>query len=244
GMGSYSQRDHLLPFLSAEHRDWAAGVLRASVEALRAEGLPFRGILYGGFMLTARGPRLLEFNARFGDPEALNVLTLYEPGQFDELLYGVATGSVDPGLVRFRLRSTVVKYIVPVGYGGAPEIGAEIEYDRPAIEEAGVHLYFGSVEPNGPGRVRLTASRGLALVGESSAIWEAGARVESALGAVRGRFELRHDIGTADDLTRRVEHLRQLLAPGAKASPIPLSVLPPTSPPSSAGAPGQVLAPD
>ncbi|MHB8351461.1 MAG: phosphoribosylamine--glycine ligase [Thermoplasmata archaeon] len=242
GMGSYSQRDHLLPFLSAEHRDRAWAILQASVAALRAEGLEYRGVLYGGFMLTARGPRLLEFNARFGDPEALNVLTLYEPGNFDELLHGVATGSVDRDLLRFRLRATVVKYVVPIGYGGAPEIGAEVSFDRTVLEDAGVHLYFGSVEPAGADRIRLTASRGLALVGEASAITEAGARVEAALQGVHGRYAVRHDIGSREDLTRRVEHLRQLLSPGAKPSPLPLSVLPPDAPPSSAAGPGQVLA--
>ncbi len=241
GMGSYSQRDHLLPFLAAEHRDRAVRILTDTVAALRAEGLRYRGVLYGGFMLTARGPRLLEFNARFGDPEALNVLTLYEPGEFDRLLHGVATGAVDRGLLSFRLRATVVKYVVPIGYGGAPEIGAEVTFDRPLLEDAGVRLYFGSVVPAGAGAVRLTASRGLALVGEASAVAEAGARVEAALAGVRGRYAVRHDIGTKEDLSRRVEHLRKLFHPGAAPSPLPLSVRPPDAPPSSAGAPDQVL---
>jgi phosphoribosylamine--glycine ligase len=241
GMGSYSQRDHLLPFLSAAHRDRALEVVRAVAEALRADGTPFRGVLYGGFMLTAQGPKLLEFNARFGDPEAMNVLSLYEPGQFQDLLYAIATGELPSDLVRFRLRATVAKYIVPVGYGAAPEVGSVVEYDAPAIEDAGVHLYFGSVEPAGAGKVRFTSSRGLALVGEASAVWEASERVDAAAKFVRGRFYLRHDIGTREDLSRRVEHLRQLLAPGAKASPLPLSVAPPGAPPSSAAGPGQVL---
>jgi phosphoribosylamine--glycine ligase len=92
GMGSYSQRDHLLPFLARPQRDRALEILEKSVAALRSEGLPYRGILYGGFMLTSKGPYLVEFNARFGDPEALNVLALYEEGNFAELLAGVAGG--------------------------------------------------------------------------------------------------------------------------------------------------------
>ena len=241
GMGSYSQRDHLLPFLSRSHLERATDILRSTVAALWTEGLPYRGVLYGGFMLTAEGPKLLEFNARFGDPEALNALALYEPGQFEELLAGVAHGRVTPELVQFRLRATVVKYAVPVGYGGAPELGAVIEYDAPAIESAGVGLYFGSVEPAGAGRVRLTASRGLALVGEASAVWEASERVDAALRFVRGRYYVRKDIGTRADLQRRTEHMRQLFAPGAKPSPLPLSVAAPEAPPSSAGGPEQVL---
>ncbi|EQD31060.1 phosphoribosylamine--glycine ligase, partial [mine drainage metagenome] len=107
GMGSYSQRDHLLPFLRPADRDRAIDLIKGTAAALASEGRPFRGILYGGFMQTARGPVLVEFNARFGDPEGINVLTLYEEGDLDELLMGVAQGRVNPTLVEFRLRATV-----------------------------------------------------------------------------------------------------------------------------------------
>ncbi|MGP8075149.1 MAG: phosphoribosylamine--glycine ligase, partial [Thermoplasmata archaeon] len=180
GMGSYSQRDHLLPFLSAGDRDRSIAIIEKTAAALRAEGLSYRGILYGGFMLTANGPRLLEFNARFGDPEGINALTLYEEGDFADLLYGVASGKVDPNLVQFRRRATVVKYIVPPGYGDRSRPGGLVTVDAGAIEAAGVHLLYGSVDAAGPATVRLGTSRGLALVGEASAIHEAGTRVEAA----------------------------------------------------------------
>jgi len=241
GMGSYSQRDHLLPFLRSSDRDGAVDCLEKTVAALRAEGLPYRGVLYGGFMLTADGPRLLEFNARFGDPEGINVLVQYEEGDFSELLFGVATGRIDPNLVRFRRRSTVVKYLVPPGYGSRARPGGLLAIDERAVEDDGVHVYFGSVEAAGPGVVRLGTSRGIALAGEASAIHEASARVESALRHVKGDFYVRHDIGTRADLERRWEHVRRLLAPSAKPSPLPLSVAPPDAPPSSAG-PAELLA--
>ncbi|MGI0139633.1 MAG: phosphoribosylamine--glycine ligase [Thermoplasmata archaeon] len=234
GMGAYSQRDHLLPFLSSNSRDRAIGVLEGAVAALRAEGIEYRGVLYGGFMLTANGPLLLEFNARFGDPEGANVLALYEEGNFDELLFGVATGKVDPNLVRFRLRATVLRYLVPPGYGDRPQTGGVIELDEPAIEAEGVRVLYGSVEPAGPAAVRLGSGRGVALLGEASAIHEAAVRVEAALAHVKGDYYVRHDIGTLADLARRREHMRQLLAPGAKSSPLPLSVAAADAPPSSA----------
>lgn len=240
GMGSFSQRDHLLPFVSGAMRDRALEVLTRTVEALKSEGVPFRGVLYGGFMQTSRGPVLLEFNARFGDPEAINVLSLYEPGSFDELLFGVASGRVDPNLLRFRQRATVVRYVVPRGYPTAPGGGA-LDLDLPAIEALGVQVRYGAVEGTGGGRVRLSASRGVALMGDASAIHEAAARVEAALAFVHGDFDVRHDIGTREDVTKRTEHVRRLLVPGAKASPLPLSVAAPDAAPSSAGGPGQVL---
>ncbi|MCI4336059.1 MAG: phosphoribosylamine--glycine ligase [Thermoplasmata archaeon] len=233
GMGAYSQRDHLLPFLSASMRDRALEILRKSVEALRSEGIPYRGILYGGFMLSARGPVLMEFNARFGDPEAINVLTLYEEGNFAELLLGVATGRVDPNLVQFRLRATAVKYLVAPGYPDHPVVGGLITVDEPAIEELGVHVRYGSVDAAGPSQVRLTGSRGIALVGEASAVHEAGARVEAAIAHVTGEFQVRHDIASKADLAMRVERMRGLFVPGAKPSPLPLSVSAPEAPPAS-----------
>jgi phosphoribosylamine---glycine ligase len=235
GMGSYSQRDHLLPFLSPGDRDRALEVLEATVAALRQEGLPYRGVLYGGFMLTAQGPRLLEFNVRFGDPEGINALTLYEEGDFSGLLLGIADGHLDPNLVRFRRRSTVVRYLVPPGYGSRAVPGGLLELEEAKVEAAGVHVLYGSVDVAGPGVVRLGTSRGVALVGEASAIHEAAARIESALRHVRGTYYVRHDIGTQADLARRWEHMRQLLRPGSAPSPLPLSVAPPEAPPSSAG---------
>jgi phosphoribosylamine--glycine ligase len=241
GMGSYSQRDHLLPFLGSTARDRALAILTATVGALRSEGINYRGVLYGGFMQTAQGPVLLEFNARFGDPESINVLSLYEPGNFVELLHGVAVGRVDPTLVRFRLRATVVRYVVPPGYPTVPRPGEVITIDEPAIERLGVHVRYGAVEARGPGQFALLTSRAVALVGEASAIHEAASRVEAALACVTGEYFVRHDIGTKEDVARRTEHLRALQVPGAKPSPLPLSVLPAGSAPSSAAGPDQVM---
>jgi hypothetical protein len=111
--------------------------------------------------------------------------------------------------------------------------------DEAKIEAEGVHVVYGSVDVAGPATVRLGTSRGIALVGEASAIHDAAARVESALRHVGGTYYVRRDIGTQADLSRRWEHVRQLLSPGARASPLPLSVAAPDAPPSSAGAPEQ-----
>jgi phosphoribosylamine--glycine ligase len=243
GMGSYSQRDHLLPFLSAEHRDAAFDVVKRTAAALRSEGIAYRGILYGGFMLTARGPLLMEFNARFGDPEGINVISLYEDGDFAGLLEGVAFGRVDPTLLRFRQRASVVKYLVPPGYPASPTAGGILEVDEPGIEALGVHVFYGGVEPAGPARVKVGTSRAVALVGEASAIAEASHRVDAAAARVRGEFAWRSDVGSRDDVLKRTEHVRRLLSPGAKPSPLPLSVARPDAPPSSAGTLAQVMGP-
>ncbi len=211
GMGSYSERDHLLPFLTKEDREAATEILRGVVAALRKENLEFRGVLYGGFMLTAQGPEVLEFNARFGDPETLNILTLFDGTDFADLLYQVAASRIDPSHVSFRLRATVCKYLVPVGYPDSPKKGSLLRIDENAIRDLGVTVYYGSVSPGPePGTALTGTSRSLALVGESSARKDAEARVEQALKHVQGEYYVRHDVGSVADVKARVEHMHRL----------------------------------
>ena len=79
GMGTYSFADHSLPFLSKENIVAAQKTNeRVAIELYKKTGEKFRGILYGGFMLTGDGVKVIEYNARFGDPEAMNVLSVLE----------------------------------------------------------------------------------------------------------------------------------------------------------------------
>jgi phosphoribosylamine--glycine ligase len=211
GMGSYSSRDHLLPFLPASDAQRAKAILEATVRALREEGREFRGILYGGFLLTRDGPKVLEFNARFGDPEALNVLTLFDGTDFADLLYQLAGDRITPAHVSFRRRATVVKYVVPPGYGENPRGGGILTVDEERIRDLAVTVYFGNVTAaEGPGRWVMGTSRSLGLTGEASAIHEAEARVEQALAFVRGDYRVRHDVASAADIQASVDHMRNL----------------------------------
>jgi len=84
GMGSYSCADHRLPFLLPHHVEEASAINAAMADALWKEtGQRYKGILYGGFMATQNGIRLLEYNARFGDPETMNVLSIMETDLVD-----------------------------------------------------------------------------------------------------------------------------------------------------------------
>ena len=83
GMGSYSDFGGLLPFLSQENYDKAVTIMKNTLTAIASEAEPYKGILYGQFMLTSDGPRLIEYNARFGDPEAMNVLSLLKTPLID-----------------------------------------------------------------------------------------------------------------------------------------------------------------
>src|SRR5947208_6041095 len=118
GMGSFSDANHRLPFLTEDDFAGALQTMRQTVVAMDSRGTPFKGILYGGFMATKDGPKLLEFNVRFADPEAMNVLPIFED-DFLETCQGIVEGRL-PSSLRFAPRATVCKYVVPMGYGTHP----------------------------------------------------------------------------------------------------------------------------
>src|SRR5882672_3573395 len=102
GMGSYSCADHKLPFLTSEQIKEAQSINERVAEAIREDTKePYRGVLYGGFMATRDGVRLIEYNARFGDPEALNVLRLLE-NDFASVCEAIVQGSLDRMAVKFK----------------------------------------------------------------------------------------------------------------------------------------------
>src|SRR5881296_3621586 len=207
GMGSYSDADHRLPFLTNEDFDRALETMTRTVEAMAARGTPFKGILYGGFMATKDGPMLLEYNVRFADPEAMNVLPILED-DFLTLCEKLVDGNL-PTTARFAGRSTVCKYVVPAGYGTTPKAGVAIDVDEARITKAGAELFYASVEEH-DGQVFTTASRSLAVVGVAESLPEAESACEAGLTHVRGNVYVRHDIGTAAAIARKVEHMRTI----------------------------------
>ncbi len=209
GMGSYSLADHTLPFLAPDEAEAARDVVRQTVAALRADGCPFVGALYGQFMATVEGPRVIEFNARFGDPEAMNVLPLLETNYVD-ICVAMADGALRDMEVRFQRKATVCKYVVPRGYGG-PSVakGTALRVDEPAVTRAGARLYYAAVDAEGD-VLKTTGSRSLAVVGVADRLAEAEKASEAALRAVSGEFDVRHDIGTSALVARKVERMKGL----------------------------------
>lgn len=207
GMGSYGDADHLLPFLTAKDRDQAVSICRKVVDAMRKRGTPFKGCLYGGFIATREGVRVLEFNARFADPESMNVLPLFA-GDFAETCERIATGSLKSN-VTFHKKATVCKYVVPMGYGTKSVAGERLVVDEAGIAATGAHLYYASVN-EGEGAVVTTTSRALAVVGIHHALEKAEHQAEEALQFVNGNAYVRHDIGTKAAIRRKVERMTRL----------------------------------
>jgi phosphoribosylamine--glycine ligase len=209
GMGSYSCEDHSLPFLTAGEVAEARRINEAVVEALQSEtGMPYRGVLYGGFMATRDGVRVIEYNARFGDPEALNVLPLLETS-FVELARAVVAGRLGAHEARFARRASVCKYLVPDGYPERPRKGDLITVDRRLADKLGARLYFASVDAS-EGALMMTGSRAVAVVGVADTVAEAERIAEEATVAVMGPVRHRRDIGTAALVDSRVAHMTRV----------------------------------
>jgi len=203
GMGSYSGEDHLLPFLTEADVAAARAINEAMARALRLEcGAPFKGVLYGAFMCLRRGVGCIEFNARFGDPEALNVLALFS-ADLAEVFAAIAAGTLSPALVSFARRASVVKYACPFGYPDAPLRDTPIEV-RGLQHPEGLHL--AGVDLGTDGRLLATGSRTAAVVSTAASLADAEAEAEAEVRRITGSVFHRPDIGTAEVLARRVAH--------------------------------------
>jgi phosphoribosylamine--glycine ligase len=157
GMGAYTP----LPFISAEEEQWALEhILQPVAEAMVKEGKPLTGVLYGGLMKTADGIKVIEFNARFGDPETEVVLPLMETDAYI-VFHAIATGDTLEA-VHWRKQATVGVVMASCGYPGAYTKGAEIT----GVEDfEGLVLHMGTKRKEGKlltngGRVLMCIAHG------------------------------------------------------------------------------------
>ncbi|RMF05681.1 phosphoribosylamine--glycine ligase [Candidatus Woesearchaeota archaeon] len=207
GMGSYSDANHLLPFLDENDVKQAHAITEKVAKAIMKEcGEAYRGVMYGGFIKTANGVKLIEYNARFGDPEAMNVLPLIK-SDFVEVCQALVSGKLDRVKMEFENKATVCKYAVPEGYPGKPVKGETIDL---SLVGKDARVFYASVEDKPEGLVML-GSRAVAFVGIADTISEAESIAEFAVSRVKGPVFHRSDIGTRRLIERRVKHIRRLL---------------------------------
>ncbi len=210
GMGSYSMENHLLPFMDDKDYARALKIIEDIVAALRREGREYKGIIYGQFMLTAHGPKVIEINCRFGDPEAMNVLPILKDNLVD-ISWDIIEGKLNKK-VRFANMATVVKYVVPEGYGTSSVLkGEEIKVNEDKIRDEGALLYYASVDMIN-NRIYTTGSRSLAVVGIASSLYDAEKIAENALKHITGRIYSRHDIAKREMIEAKISRMEKLKA--------------------------------
>ena len=209
GMGSYSCENGLLPFLTRSDYEEGAAILQKIVEVLNKEGCKYIGPIYGQFMLTVDGPKIIEINARFGDPEAMNVLPLLET-DFIDICKGMLNGNLNSKKMQMKKKSTVCKYVVPEGYAVKSMVGEKVFVDENSIKNTGSQLFYASVNKAND-YVLTTTSRSLAVIGISDTLSSAENICEQALNHVEGdHIFIRHDIGTSELVEKRVKHMNEL----------------------------------
>ena len=206
GMGSYSCENHLLPFLKKEHVGKALEITKKAAKAINEEtGLYYKGVMYGGFILTKNGVKLIEYNARFGDPEAMNVLPLLKT-DLAGICHAIITQELNRIKIEFEKKATVCKYAVPEGYPDNP-----VKNEKVKVGNAGnAKVYYASVEQKDDG-LYMTGSRAIAFLGIGDNLEEAEKIAEEGANSVKGKVFHRKDIGTKALIEKRVEHIKRIL---------------------------------
>jgi phosphoribosylamine--glycine ligase len=194
GMGSLSTDQPILPFMTASHYEEACSIIRRVIERLADEGRHFTGVMNSGFFATADGVKVIEFNARFGDPECMNIMSLFS-GNWPELMERLSAGGLRGGDVPLAEEASLVLYLVSPDYalrqGGAYEFGL----DQGGIEDAGCHVFFSSAVDLGENRYRTVGtSRAVALATTAPTLQSARERIVDCAGSV-DVLEWRRDVG-------------------------------------------------
>ena len=202
-MGTYSDSDHKLPFLEDSHIKSAQKINEQTAKALKQKfGEGYKGILYGGFIATNAGVQLIEYNARFGDPEAMNVLSILE-SDFIDICKSIISGSLSNLSINFKNVATVCKYAVPDGYPDNPVKGNPIDVSN--IKDKNL-LFHASVELKDEKLIQM-GSRAVAVVGHGESIWEAEQIAEKNISKVKGPLFHRKDIGTTELIQQKINHM-------------------------------------
>lgn len=207
GMGAYTFANGSMPFINTEDLSQADRLLVEVVEALEKEtGQPYRGFLYGQFMVTANGPRVIEFNVRLGDPEGINEMLLFD-GDASLFLAGIASGKIDSDLLSFQKKASVVKYMVPADYpDNTPDpVDFSLEVDK--IEQSSFSVIYASVQRAGKDFQTL-GSRTIAVAKLDETPEIASGRIEELLSVYQPAV-LRHrkDVGDAQVIQRKIDRM-------------------------------------
>lgn len=180
GMGAYSPPACFTPALEEEVM---ARIVRPTLAAMARRGAAFRGVLFCGLMLTEAGPKLIEFNVRFGDPEC-QALLLRAEGDMLATLASCAHGRLDEATIRLGDEASVVVVMAAAGYPGSYAKGGEIGGLADAAALPTVRVFHAGTREEG-GRVLAAGGRVLGIGAVGATVEEARARAYAGVDAVR-----------------------------------------------------------
>lgn len=189
GMGSFAPTPSVTADLEAEV---STRIVTPILRTLAGRGIPYRGTLYVGLMLTPTGPRVIEFNVRFGDPETQSILPLVS-GSLGDLFHGAALGRLDPGAVGRREGAAVTIALVDEGYPAAL-LGTGVIEGLDALRDPNLQVFHAGTTLEGA-VCRVTGGRAAYVTALGATIAEAGERARAACATLHGHgWRFRRDI--------------------------------------------------
>ena len=196
GMGNFSPS----PFYTKEVDDFCQKyIYQATVDAMASEGRPFKGVIFFGLMLTPKGPRVLEYNARFGDPEAQVVLCRMENDIMD-VVAACIDGTLDRVELKFEDNAAVCVVLASDGYPVAYEKGYEITGLENFKGKEDYYCFHAGSKFDANGKVVTNGGRVLGITAKGATLKEARAKAYEATEWVHfDNKYMRHDIGKAID---------------------------------------------
>ena len=197
GMGCLSFENGLLPFLEQSDIDECSKLIKDTLKLINKDSIEFNGVIYGGFFKTKNGIKFIEFNARFGDPEALNVLNSLET-PFTEVMDNIFNKTLSTDNCKFKKNYTFTVYVVTKEY--AVENRKEplvFTMNKDKIQEQGVKVYFANTKNiEGNTYSSVSNSRLFGLTASAETLEEARKRVyDSINGNLDEKLDYRKDIG-------------------------------------------------
>jgi phosphoribosylamine--glycine ligase len=223
GMGSLSVVDSTLPFMTVRHYDLACSIIAEIIDRLGRQGRHFTGVMNSGFFATADGVKAIEFNARFGDPECINIMSIFG-GNWPEVMERICAGTLTEDDVAMNREASLALYLVSPEYAlrtphSPPPRSYQFDLDEREMEQAGCRVFFASAEQTAGTSYRTVGtSRAVALATTAPSLEQARRRVATCAGRVQP-LEWREDVGDEsylDGLTKLVGH-----APARERSLLP-----------------------
>jgi phosphoribosylamine---glycine ligase len=192
GMGAYAPVPDCPPALVAEI---TRTILQPAVDAVRATGIPYRGVLYGGIMLTEDGPKCIEFNCRFGDPECQVAMVLLESDLL-EILLACIEGRLAETELTFAPRAAMTVVMASGGYPGPFEKGKPISGLEAAARLDAVAVFHAGTVPGPAGEALTSGGRVLSVTATGDTLTEARDRAYAAVDKIHfDGATTRRDIG-------------------------------------------------
>lgn len=206
-MGSYSVSLKLLPFMNQADYDQAMNIIKNTLSVFTRETKENPcGFLYGQFMITEFGVKLIEYNFRPGDPEWMNTVVILEDNIADIAESLLAKKAIT---LSFRQKATVCKYITSRAYPYQLYQTLDVGLDKEKIEKEGVNIYY-SCGLDSKSKLDVGSERGIAFLAAADSLEEANKTIENAISKVKGNFYYRQDIGTKELIDEKISNSKIL----------------------------------